>query len=218
MSGIIGKHASNFIDLTGKRFGNLTAVSFEGHNPGKSTEWECVCDCGNTIIKSIHKLQTNKNLSCGCIRNKRIRKPKHGLCKTRIFRIWRCMHNRCTNIKDIGYKYYGSKGITICDEWKDVRTFADWANNNGYTDILTLDRIDSCGNYDPDNCRWSTMLEQENNRSDNVLIEYNGETNTLSNMCRKYNKKYNTMHSRLKKGWTVSKAFNEPLMRKATNK
>lgn len=209
----MSKHAHNFIDLAGQRFGSLTVVKFVGVDSGKQVKWECLCDCGTVITRSTEGVKKNKNKSCGCIREKIIYKTKHGLYGKRIYNIWKTMHSRCERENDISYKYYGAKGVTVCPEWSDVEVFSDWANINGYSDTLTLDRIDNAVRYEPNNCRWSTMLEQENNRSDNRLLEYNGEADTLSNLCRKYNKNYSTMQYRLRIGWAVDRAFSEPLMR-----
>lgn len=211
----MSKHAHNFNDLTGQRFGNLVVVNFVEVDSSKQTKWKCLCDCGTVIIKSTEGIKKSVNKSCGCTKRKIIYRPtKHGLYGKRIYNIWKTMHSRCEREKDISYKNYGAKGVTVCLEWNDVKVFSDWANSNGYTDTLTLDRIENTENYEPNNCRWSTMLEQENNRSNNKFLEYNGESDTVSNLCRKYNKNYNTIQYRLRTGWTVERTFNEPLMRR----
>ena len=98
----------------------------------------------------------------------------HGMSQTRFYKRWRGIIDRCNNSKTINYKYYGAKGIKVCDEWLKFETFYEWAMNNGYQEGLTLDRIDNSGNYEPSNCRWVTMKVQNNNASFNKVIEYKG--------------------------------------------
>src|SRR4051812_32000106 len=100
--------------------------------------------------------------------------------ESRVRCIWRKMRERCNNKNFIYYKMYGGRGISVCDEWSSSAPFIKWALNNGYTDVLTLDRINNDGNYEPGNCRWVTMKVQCNNRSDNVFIEHNGCAKTIA--------------------------------------
>lgn len=108
---------------------------------------------------------------------------KHGQAtrkgQTRLYRIWANMKTRTTNRNRIGWKDYGGRGITVCDEWKDdFKAFYDWAMANGYRDDLTIDRINNDGNYEPGNCRWATRREQnENKRADRSLPVVCVETN-----------------------------------------
>lgn len=106
----------------------------------------------------------------------------------RLYEIWRHMHHRCYNPKNTAYKYYGGKGITVCEEWNSFVYFALWAVQNGYSDDLTLDRIDPSGNYTPDNCRWTTMTVQANNRKKGIVVVINGTPKSFS--VRKRNKKW----------------------------
>ena len=99
----------------------------------------------------------------------------------RLYRIWQMMRQRCNNENAENYKYYGGRGICVCDEWEnDFSLFALWSFANGYNDNLTIDRIESNGNYEPSNCRWISKKEQMNNRSSNTKYTYDGETHTLS--------------------------------------
>jgi hypothetical protein len=122
----------------------------------------CRCDCGT--IKKIRKdhIGINMTVSCGCYsraQNKKA-KTKHGMIHTRLYNIWLDMKQRCSNEKNTAYIYYGAKGVKVCEEWKsDFLNFYHWAHNNGYGDTLTIDRIDSNGNYFPDNCRWISQSE-----------------------------------------------------------
>ena len=148
-------------DLAGNRFGSLVAVRVAGKKNG-SYVWECSCDCGNTTFVCVSKLTNGHTKSCGCIRKDGTRKPaySHGLCKTRLYRIWSNIKSRCLNPKSDNYKYYGGKGITICEEWlHSFQAFYDWAMENGYESGLTIDRKDSDGAYSPKNCQWITQSE-----------------------------------------------------------
>jgi len=110
----------------------------------------------------------------------------HGETKTRLFKIWDGMHERCERIKHPQYKNYGGRGIKICAEWQVYELFAKWARNNGYAENLTLDRIDVNGNYEPSNCRWATMKEQMSNKRTNHFVMANGERMTLSQCSERF--------------------------------
>ena len=170
------------IDLTGQRFGRLVVVK-RVDNKGQHPAWLCKCDCGNECIVTGSHLKSGHSQSCGCLQKERTSKSRkrHGLCDSRQYSIWTNMKSRCSNQEDHAYKYYGGRGITVCDEWKsDFQAFYYWAMANGYQDNLTLDRIDVNGNYEPSNCRWVSMKEQSLNKRSNHLITYNGETLTIT--------------------------------------
>ena len=93
---------------------------------------------------------------------------------------YRCMMSRCYRHKDASYKHYGGRGIAVCDEWHNILNFEMWVKENPYFEGATLDRINCDGNYSPDNCRWATMREQDNNRRNTIYIEWDGETHSLS--------------------------------------
>lgn len=134
----------------------------------------------------------------------------HGKRFTRLYSTWLSMKDRCFNPKCKSYPRYGARGITVCDEWKnDFQSFYNWAMLNGYTDTLTIDRIDNDGNYHPDNCRWVTRRIQNNNKSSNILITRNGETYTLSEWEQLLGVKKNLLYSRIYHyGMSVEEAFS----------
>lgn len=126
---------------------------------------------------------------------------------TRLYHIWSDMIQRCKNPKNISYQYYGGKGIEVCYEWADFSEFAKWALSNGYSDELSIDRIDSEGNYEPGNCRWESDIVQGNNKSNNVKIMYNGKSYTASEVAKEIGTNYFTVLSRIKRGWSDKEVY-----------
>lgn len=148
-------------DLTGKRFGKLVALQEAGKKNGRYV-WECVCDCGNDAFVIGSKLTNGHTQSCGCLRKDGTRKAaySYGLSKTRLYRTWCNIKTRCHNPNASNYEFYGGKGVSVCDEWRnDFKAFYDWAMANGYEDNLTIDRKNSDGDYCPENCQWITQSE-----------------------------------------------------------
>ena len=205
---------SKRIDLTGQKFGKLTVIKYICKDERRQSHWLCKCECGNETITTTGRLRSGTTQSCGCIRKEKLvlRSKKHGCSHSRIDRIYNNMKSRCFNPKFIEYNLYGGRGITVCDEWKNDSTkFFRWAMENGYSDDLTLDRIDSNGNYEPSNCRWMTLKEQQNNRRNNRLITYNGKTQTAAKWADEVNISQKTLHSRLRHGWSIEKALTSPV-------
>ena len=168
-------------DLIGQRFGKLV-VRERTSKMGDLSQYRCVCDCGKEIIVRGSNLVNHRTKSCGCIRREGTRNLKflHGQHDTRLYRCWQNMKDRCGNEKNKEYKNYGGRGIKVCLRWQDSFVdFAEWALNSGYDESLTIDRIDVDGNYCPENCRWSTMKEQSRNRTDNCIVEIEGERKIL---------------------------------------
>lgn len=134
--------------------------------------------------------------------------------KTRLYKIWTAMRERCNRERHSHYKDYGGRGITICSEWDDYVAFRNWANNNGYSDELTLDRIDYNGNYEPSNCRWVTYKEQARNKRSNRIIEYKGHKYVLTELAEKIGMNKTTLKERLNKGWSVEDAVEKPIRKR----
>lgn len=188
-------------DLTGVRFGRLTVIKYYGLSTKKQIYWLCKCDCGNDVYVRTTALTHGIKKSCGCLQLESGHSNYKYGCKTnRLYTIWRGMKARCLNINDKCYHLYGGRGISICKEWmNDFASFQSWSLNNGYADNLSIDRIDSNGNYEPNNCRWATSSEQNSNKSNNHYLTIDGETKTLGEWCRIYKANREKVKYNLKK-------------------
>ncbi len=163
----MGRH----IDLTGQVFGRLTVV---GRATQRPSYWSCVCVCG--VPKDVHRsnLRNGNTTSCGCYHKERV--TQHGAYNTRLYNIWVNMVQRCENPRKDSYKNYGGRGIFICPEWRnDFRVFREWAITHGYDATLTIDRIDVNRSYEPNNCRWATPKQQQENRRTKPVVRDNTE-------------------------------------------
>ena len=172
----------------------------------------CRCElCGN--ITTILASNLSKTKSCGCAKIDFIRKASitHRESKTRLYRIWSLMKDRCTNPNAEHYDLYGGRGITVCPEWAQYEPFKEWALANGYEKTLSIDRIDNDKWYEPSNCRWATKIEQANNKRNNIVITHNGETRTLGEWAARLGMEPRTIWWRLfSAGWSEADAVSVP--------
>jgi hypothetical protein len=151
------------IDVTGRRFGRLTVLGFSHTGKWGKAIWLCVCDCGNEAKISGEDLRSGNSASCGCIRVARISalNRTHGRSRTSVYNRWKEMHARCYNPKHPRYADYGGRGITVCERWHSFENFL--ADMGEPPPGLTLDRINNDLGYSPENCRWTTVSEQNSN-------------------------------------------------------
>lgn len=162
------------IDMTGQKFGRLLVLE-QLPAVKRRAMWLCRCDCGKEVPVRAVSLRRGKTRSCGCLRRDEMRRKAttiDGKCGEKLHGVWNMMKQRCLNRNCKDFKYYGLRGIRVCDEWiKDYLTFRAWALSNGYEEGLTIDRIDPDGNYEPSNCRWITIQAQQKNRRPKAVSE-----------------------------------------------
>lgn len=207
------------IDLTGMRFGKLVAVSIARKSEtGTRVYWNCSCDCGGNRVVSNDHLRNGDTTDCGCTRKHISHWQKHGMYNSRLYRIWSLMKERCYNPKRKEYGNYGGRGISVCDDWKEAKRFFEWAFANGYSDELTLDRIDNDGDYCPENCRWVCRKEQMRNRRNNRYVSFRGRTIPLTQLAEEYGYTYAQLYKRLKLGWSLEDAVTKPISKSKIKK
>ena len=202
------------LDLVGQTFGKLTVVKRIGSNAHGTSMWLCECECGETSIVLASNLMYGTTRSCGCMMGHRT----HGMSETKAYKEWEGMKKRCYTKSEQSYKLYGGRGIEVCDVWKndfrafynDVSTLPHF-NEPGYS----LDRIDNDGNYEPGNVRWADRIAQANNKRNNVMITYNGETHTRAEWARIVGINWTTLRDRINRyGWSVEDALTMPVRRR----
>lgn len=200
--------------LEGKRFGRWTVIEQVGVDGRGEKMYRCQCDCGNIRTVRSSNLRGGKSSSCGCFANELVSKRSrtHGMSNSRIFYIWGGMLNRCNNPNDYHYKWYGGRGISVCPEWmQSFESFYEWSITNGYSDEMSIDRIDNDGNYEPSNCRWITHREQMHNTCRNVMLTYEGKTMCAIEWSREVGIKEGTIRYRKKHGWSDEKTLTTPV-------
>jgi hypothetical protein len=201
----------NFIDLTGQRFVRLLVIK-RAPNNGKQTNWFCICDCENIVNVWANNLRNGHTKSCGCLTREKsaercfLRLTTHGMTKTKTFRAWISMIQRCYNPNNKRYMDYGGRGILVCDRW--VNSFENFLEDIGeLTTGETLDRKDNDGNYSQENCRLISNKEQQSNRRNNVYLLFNGQNKTVAQWSKYTGISDSTLRGRLKKGWPIEKAL-----------
>lgn len=196
------------INLVGQEFNKLLVVEFL-RMKGSHAIYKCLCDCGNYTEAYGANIKKNHTTSCGCssIKHKKefaVKSITHGLTKHPLFMSWVGMRNRCYYVKHNRYANYGGKGIVVCEEWKgNFKSFFEWGIANGWAKGLSIDRIDTNKSYSPDNCRFSTVSEQNKNRTTNIYITYNGVTKVANDWAKITGVRGQTISKRLRKGWDI---------------
>lgn len=199
----MGKKAE---DISGCRFGKLLVIRRCGSDKNRNSLWECLCDCGNVRIVAKRLLTDGRAKSCGCSRF------IHGKSNKgyRLYNIWTGMRKRCNHPSYSRYSDYGGRGIQICEDWNSFANFERWALDNGYRDDLTIDRVNVNGDYEPNNCRWATWKQQQNNRRSTHFLTMNNETHSIEQWSKIVNISRSCISWRLHHGWSVNDALTVP--------
>lgn len=204
------------LDLVGKRYGRLMVLAKE-EAENRYVRWKCICDCGGEALVMSAHLRSGHTTSCGCVQREAVRLnfTRHGMRNTRVYRIWNAMIQRCTDKKASNYHNYGGRGITIDPRWlESVENFyADMGDPP--TSKHTLDRRDSNGGYNKDNCRWATMTERQNNKRSCVFLTFMGRTQTITQWSRELGIPPMTITARLRQDRPIEEVLSTtPLYRK----
>ena len=199
----------NFKDLTGQRFGRLLVIEYSSKNKWGNATWLCRCDCGNEKIICSNSLKRGLTKSCGCICKDFPRSKTHGESATRFYRIWVKIKLRCLNPNMQDFKYWGGRGINVCDRWLKFENFRDDMYESYLAHVeefgekqTSIDRINNDGNYETSNCRWATNLVQAHNKriyptqKEFKAISPNGEEFIFNNQ-RAFAKEHNLCRGRI---------------------
>lgn len=202
--------SSRMKDWTGARTGRLVALRSMKHPKLKGVFWECACDCGKSTIVNANSM--GQTTSCGCFQKENMSqvKRKHGLSHSPTNRAWSNMKGRCNNSWHRQFKDYGGRGISYDPRWESFDKFL--ADMGVAPPGMELDRYpDNNGNYTKANCRWATCEQNQNNKRDNVMVEYRGERLTVAELARKAGMAHDQIYGRLRRGWTAEQAVSIPV-------
>lgn len=200
----------NFVNLIDSKFNKLNVIEYRGKK-NNSHYWLCECSCNTLkIIRSSH-LNKNGIQSCGCIKTEGSYNIKHGKSYSNEYNSWKGMKERCYTITDPHYINYGYRGIKVCERW--LECFQNFYDDMGPrpSNKHSIDRINVNGNYCPENCRWATQLEQNQNKRNSIRLTYHMMTYSISEWSKIKNIKVSTIEARLRYGWSVDKTLETPV-------
>ena len=203
-------------NITGQKFNRLTALQPTNfRNTNGSVFWDCICDCGNMAKVTTSSLRSGHTKSCGCLHIEQAiktckNKATHGKTNTSEYNIWLSVTQRCLNINNHAYSYYGGRGITICDRW--LNSFENFYIDMGPrpSAFHSIDRIDNNGNYEPSNCRWATKEEQSNNRRNNHIVIYKNKQYSVMDLAKELGINYNLFRMRIYDKWDIKNIIDKP--------
>lgn len=223
----IAKNNGKIKDIRGFKVKCWTTIDIHSRHPTRKCYlWTCVCDkCKKEKLFRSDYIVLDSLGWCECYPKKKIEKGArfiHGFTnrknkdKFHFYSVWRAMRDRCNNSKSKAFQNYGGRGIKVCDRWDN--DFGNFKNDmySTWKPGLSLERKNNNGDYDPDNVRWATSLEQGQNKRNNRNYEYNGQTKTLTEWARQYNILYSTLRQRMVRGWSIEDAINIPILESDT--
>lgn len=193
----------NAFNRLGERHGRLLVIQRLPHKTNAKLKWLCLCDCGKVTRVSADNLRIDRTGSCGCLR------VKHGKSGSPELNIWAGMRRRCEKPNTRGFKYYGGRGIRVCDRWQEFENFLTDMGSRP-SPKHTIDRIDPDGNYDPSNCRWATPTEQSRNRRTVPVYTVFGRTQSGPDWAEEFGISNSLFKSRLEAGWGIERALTTP--------
>lgn len=210
---------SKSTDLSGVRFGRLVAIApTNERTSGRNVVWKCKCDCGNVTSVGSGSLKNGRIQSCGCWRKDRAStlNKTHGGKHERLYNVWMDMRRRCNDPAMKNYEDYGGRGICVSEKFEDYSNFRDWALSSGYNPTAkygecTLDRIDVNGNYEPSNCRWISVSQQQLNKRNSLLLTYKGKTQNAALWDRELGFPRGTVVKRYRRNWDYERIFTQPV-------
>lgn len=207
--------AHGVVDMVGKQFGWLTVIDRAGstsdHKKRHYAAWRCVCTCGQQVVVPGQRLRRGKRKACGVNGHVWAINLRGGMTALHPaeYSVWEKMHARCHYKKHKNYKNYGGRGIKICERWHTFKNFL--ADMGARPKGLTIERIDTNGDYEPTNCRWATFAEQRRNQRRSIFVEYEGERLLLMDLCAKLGLSRGIVYGRLKSRWTLEDALLVPV-------
>lgn len=196
------------VDMRGLKFGRLEVIEEVGRDNAGNKTWLCRCECGNEKVITGGNIRAGHSLSCGCFRLEQLRKKvtRHGMRHTRVYNVWLCLIQRCTNPLNPAYGNYGGRGIQVCDKWRDFPSF--YADMGDVPEGMQIDRIDVNGNYEPGNCRWLNKKGQSRNKRTTRILTYQGKSQSLADWSEELGINYFVLHSRLRRGWSDERTLS----------
>jgi len=196
----------------GQKYGRLTAFRFDHRDSHRRLYyWMFYCDCGKAVVRIGGRVLSGQSTSCGCWSVEK--RTKHGHCPghkmSREFNIWQHIKRRCNDQKRRDYKNYGGRGIKVCDRW--LESFTNFLEDMGECPSgMSIERIDVDGHYEPSNCKWATLDEQANNKTNTHYLELNGKKMSIAQWARELGVKNVTIQNRLRYGWTIERTLTTP--------
>ena len=200
------RRRSDFIDITGQKFGRWTVLEFHSVAKGGAKRWLCRCECGTVKPVQASSLKRGESRSC-----KKCAHTKHGYRGTPEYYVWAAMIARCSNPKVSNYHRYGGRGVSVCDRWM---TFENFLEDMGLrpSPRHSIDRYpNNDGDYEKSNCRWTTRIQQNRNRRNNHQITFRGKTMCVAEWAEKMGIDRSVLSSRLSRGWSVERTLTAPV-------